>query len=66
MTARQFLPSSTDSRNSVRELLQLIFSAELSEPKSLSLAGIALVARFTRLDNTTGIILSLCPEFSTR
>jgi phosphatidylserine/phosphatidylglycerophosphate/cardiolipin synthase-like enzyme len=63
MTARQFLQSSTDSRNSVRELLQLIFSAELLAPSRC----LWLVSPWLRdlpvLDNTTGSFLSLCPEF---
>lgn len=63
MTARQFLQSSTDSRNSVRELLQIIFSAELLSPSRC----LWLVSPWLRdlpvLDNTTGTFLSLCPEF---
>jgi phosphatidylserine/phosphatidylglycerophosphate/cardiolipin synthase-like enzyme len=63
MTARQFLQSSTDSRNSVRELLQIIFSAELLSPSRC----LWLVSPWLRdlpvLDNTTGSFLSLCPEF---
>src|SRR3981081_2843853 len=63
MTARQFLQSSTDSRNSVRELLQIIFSAELLSPSRC----LWLVSPWLRdvpvLDNTTGSFMSLCPEF---
>src|SRR5438445_9454022 len=63
MTARQFLQSSTDSRNSVRELLQIIFSAELLAPSRC----LWLVSPWLRdipvLDNTTGSFLYLCPDF---
>jgi hypothetical protein len=63
MTGRQFLQSSTDSRNSVRELLQIIFGAELLAPSRC----VWLVSPWLRdvpvLDNSTGSFLSLCPEF---
>jgi hypothetical protein len=32
MTARQFLQSAVDTRNAVRELLQIVFASELLAP----------------------------------
>lgn len=63
MSTRQFLQTSTDARNAVRELLQTIFAAELVVPSRC----LWLVSPWLRdvpvLDNTTGDFLSLCPEF---
>ena len=60
---RQFLQSALDARNSVRELLQIIFAAELLAPSR----SLWLVSPWIRdipiLDNTTGSFLALCPEF---
>jgi phosphatidylserine/phosphatidylglycerophosphate/cardiolipin synthase-like enzyme len=63
VTARQFLQSAGDSRNSARELLQLVFASELVAPSRC----VWLVSPWIRdvpvLDNTTGGFVSLCPEF---
>jgi len=60
---RQFLQSALDARNSVRELLQIIFTAELLAPSR----SLWLVSPWIRdipiLDNTTGSFLALCPDF---
>jgi len=60
---RQFLQSALDARNSVRELLQNIFAAELLAPSR----SLWLVSPWIRdipiLDNTTGSFLALCPDF---
>src|ERR1700686_3813743 len=59
----QFLQSALDARNSVRQLLQIIFTAELLAPRR----SLWLVSPWTRdtpsLDNTTGSFLALCPDF---
>ena len=61
--ARQFLQSASDARNAVRELLQMIFAAELLAPSR----SLWLVSPWIRdipiLDNTTGSFLALCPDF---
>lgn len=63
MTTRQFLQSAVDSRNAVRELLQIVFAAELLAPSRC----LWLVSPWLRdipvLDNTTGSFLYLCPDF---
>lgn len=60
---RQFLQSALDARNSIRELLQIIFAAELLAPSR----SLWLVSPWIRdipiLDNTTGSFLALCPDF---
>jgi len=60
---RQFLQSALDARNSVRELLQMIFAAELLAPSR----SLWLVSPWIRdipvLDNTTGSFSALCPDF---
>jgi phosphatidylserine/phosphatidylglycerophosphate/cardiolipin synthase-like enzyme len=60
---RQFLQSALDARNSVRELLQIVFAAELLAPSR----SLWLVSPWIRdipvLDNTTGSFLALCPDF---
>jgi hypothetical protein len=63
VTTRQFLQSAMDARNAVRELLQIVFAAELLHPSR----SLWLVSPWIRdipvLDNTTGSFLSLCPDF---
>jgi len=63
VTARQFLQSAADTRNAVRELLQIVFASELLAPSRC----LWLVSPWLRdipvLDNTTGSFLFLCPEF---
>ena len=60
---RQFLQSAVDTRNAVRELLQLVFASELLAPSRC----LWLVSPWMRdvpvIDNTTGSFLFLCPEF---
>jgi phosphatidylserine/phosphatidylglycerophosphate/cardiolipin synthase-like enzyme len=62
-TNRQFLQSAVDTRNAVRELLQIVFAAELLSPSRC----VWLVSPWLRdvpvLDNTTGSFQFLCPEF---
>jgi hypothetical protein len=60
---RQFLQSAVDSRNSVRELLQIIFTAELLSPSRCLWIVSPWLRDVPVLDNTTGSFLSLCPEF---
>jgi phosphatidylserine/phosphatidylglycerophosphate/cardiolipin synthase-like enzyme len=63
MTTRQFLQSAVDTRNGARELLQIVFAAELLSPSRC----IWIVSPWLRdipvLDNTTGSFLALCPDF---
>ena len=63
MSTRQFLQSAVNARNAVRELLQMVFAAELLSPSR----SLWLVSPWIRdipvLDNTTGSFLSLCPDF---
>lgn len=63
MSTRQFLQSAVNARNAVRELLQIVFAAELLCPSR----SLWLVSPWIRdipvLDNTTGSFLSLCPDF---
>jgi len=62
VSARQFLQSSSDARNSVRELLQIIFSAELLAPSRCVWVVSPWLRDLPVLDNTSGSFLSLCPE----
>ena len=61
-STRQFLQSAIDSRNSVRELLQIVFASELLAPSRC----LWLISPWLRdvpvLDNTTGSFLFLCPD----
>jgi phosphatidylserine/phosphatidylglycerophosphate/cardiolipin synthase-like enzyme len=63
VTTRQFLQSAMDARNAVRELLQIVFAAELLAPSRC----LWLVSPWLRdipvLDNTSGSFLFLCPDF---
>ena len=60
---RQFLQSASDTRNVMREVLQLIFASELIQPSRC----LWLVSPWLRdipiLDNSTGSFTSLCPDF---
>ena len=60
---RQFVHDSSESRNSVREVLQILFAAELLHPSRT----IWLVSPWIRdvpvLDNRTGGFAYLCPDF---
>ena len=63
MTMRQFLQTAADARNSARELLQLIFVAELLVPSRCLWIVSPWLRDVPVLDNTTGSFLFLCPEF---
>lgn len=62
MTSRQFLQSAADARNSVRELLQLIFAAELLAPSRCLWIVSPWLRDVPVLDNTTGAFVCLGPE----
>lgn len=60
---RQFLQSALDTRNSVRELLLMVFAAELLAcSRSLWLIS-PWIRDIPILDNSTGSFLALCPDF---
>src|SRR5690348_14040524 len=63
MTGRQFLQTAVDSRNSVRELLQIVFASELLAPSRCLWIVSPWLRDIPILDNTTGSFLSLCPDF---
>jgi hypothetical protein len=63
MTGRQFLQTAVDSRNSVRELLQIVFASELLAPSRCLWVVSPWLRDIPILDNTTGSFLSLCPDF---
>ena len=62
MTGRQFLQTAVDSRNSVRELLQIVFSSELLSPSRCLWIVSPWLRDVPILDNTTGSFLSVCPD----
>jgi hypothetical protein len=62
MTVRQFLQTSGDGRNSVRELLQSVFAAELLAPSKTLWIVSAWLRDIPVLDNSTGGFLALAPE----
>ena len=61
MSTRHFLQSATDSRNAVKELLQIIFAAELLRPSRCLWIVSPWLRDIPVIDNTTGEFLSLCP-----
>lgn len=63
MTARQFLQSAADARNSARELLQLIFASELLMPSRCLWIVSPWLRDIPVLDNSTGSFIFLCPDF---
>jgi hypothetical protein len=63
MMRRQFLQTAVDSRNSVRELLQIVFASELLAPSRCLWVVSPWLRDIPILDNTTGSFLSLCPDF---
>jgi hypothetical protein len=63
MTGRQFLQTAVDSRNSMRELLQIVFTSELLVPSRCLWVVSPWLRDIPILDNTTGSFLSLCPDF---
>jgi phosphatidylserine/phosphatidylglycerophosphate/cardiolipin synthase-like enzyme len=62
MSTRHFLQSATDSRNAVKELLQLVFAAELLRPSKCLWIVSPWLRDIPVIDNTTGEFLSLCPD----
>lgn len=60
---RQFLQTATDARNSVRELIQTMFAAELLFPSRCLWIISPWLRDVPVLDNTTGSFLALCPDF---
>jgi phosphatidylserine/phosphatidylglycerophosphate/cardiolipin synthase-like enzyme len=62
VSTRQFLQTSTDARNSVRELLQSIFAAELILPSRCLWIVSPWLRDVPILDNSTGDFLTLCPD----
>lgn len=63
MSVRQFLQTSVDARNSVRELLQLVFTAELISPSRCLWIVSPWLRDVPVLDNTTGSFSSLGSDF---
>ena len=63
MTSRQFLQTASDARNAARELLQLIFAAELLMPSRCLWIVSPWLRDVPVLDNATGSFQFLCPEF---
>src|SRR5262245_46950128 len=60
---RQFLQSSVDSRNGARELLQIVFAAELLNPSRCLWIVSPWLRDIPVLDNSTGSFLYLCSDF---
>src|SRR5947209_13328467 len=63
MTTRQFLQSAVDARNGARELLQIVFAAELLMPSRCLWIVSPWLRDVPVLDNSTGSFLFLCPDF---
>jgi len=61
--ARQLLQTSLDRRNSVRELLQIIFSTELLSPSKCLWIVSPWIRDIPILDNATGGFATLSPDF---
>jgi hypothetical protein len=62
---RQFLQSANNARNMMREVLQLIFAAELLKPSKCLWIVSPWLRDIPILDNAAGTFTSLCPEFQT-
>jgi phosphatidylserine/phosphatidylglycerophosphate/cardiolipin synthase-like enzyme len=62
MTSRQFLQSAADARNGVRELLQVIFTAELLAPSRCLWIVSPWLRDVPVLDNAAGGFVSLSPD----
>jgi PLD-like domain len=60
---RQFLQSANDARNVMREVLQLIFAAELLAPSKCLWIVSPWLRDIPVLDNSSGAFSTLCPEF---
>jgi phosphatidylserine/phosphatidylglycerophosphate/cardiolipin synthase-like enzyme len=63
MTTRQFLQSASGARNAARELLQIVFAAELLSPSRCLWIVSPWLRDVPVMDNTTGSFLLLCPDF---
>lgn len=64
MTTRQFLHSAADARNAARELLQIVFAAELLMPSRCLWIVSPWLRDVPVLDNSAGSFLFLCPTFA--
>lgn len=62
---RQFLQSASDARNVMREVLQLIFAAELLSPSRCFWIVSPWLRDIPVIDNSSGAFSTLCPEFQT-
>ena len=60
---RQFLQSAADSRNGARELLQIVFTAELLAPSRCLWIVSPWLRDIPVLDNTTGAFVHLSTDF---
>jgi phosphatidylserine/phosphatidylglycerophosphate/cardiolipin synthase-like enzyme len=60
---RQFFHGSSESRNSVREVLQMVFASELLSPSRTLWLVSPWIRDVPILDNRTGGFAYLCPEF---
>lgn len=63
MSTRQFLRKASDARNAARELLQLVFAAELLAPSRCLWIVSPWLRDVPVLDNTTGSFVALGPNF---
>src|SRR5689334_23801467 len=62
MTGRQFLQTAVDSRNSVRELLQIVFASELLAPSRCLWIVSPWLRDIPVLDNRTGAFAAIGAE----
>jgi phosphatidylserine/phosphatidylglycerophosphate/cardiolipin synthase-like enzyme len=60
---RQFLQSATDSRNAMREVLQLLFATELLSPSKCLWIVSPWLRDIPIIDNSSGSFSTLCPDF---
>ena len=60
---RQFLQSANDARNVMREVLQIIFAAELLAPSKCLWIVSPWLRDIPVIDNSSGAFTTLCPEF---
>ncbi|MFL6450921.1 MAG: phospholipase D-like domain-containing protein DpdK [Bryobacteraceae bacterium] len=60
---RQFVHDSSDTRNSIREVLQCVFAAELLNPSRTLWLVSPWIRDVPILDNGTGGFTYLCPDF---
>ena len=62
-TVRQFVHDSSETRNSVREVLQTVFAAELLNPSRTLWLVSPWIRDVPIIDNGTGGFSYLCPDF---